>query len=179
MILVAAFAGWLSIGPGYLANLLRGCREIYDLTLQLAGLVPWATSNPRWMAWRYLHAAIHNVLSPWPFLFGYLVLAVLILGFRRPRPSWRQLARRSGFGGCLLLFIYAFVRLDLWWLGGENLPFVADAVFAGILLWGVLGRRPWHAEPTWLDRLGRGVVIFWILFLSIRAADHTLFGCEV
>src|SRR5690349_17630127 len=88
IILVAALALWLSVVPGNLHGVPRALREVCELGFQLAGLTPWTTPNPRWIVWIYLHAAIHNVIAPLPFLFGHLVPAVLILGLRRPRPSW-------------------------------------------------------------------------------------------
>jgi hypothetical protein len=132
------------------------------------------------MVWIYLHAAIHNVIAPLPFLFGHLVPAVLILGLRQPRPSWGHFVRQSGVGGCFLLAVYVLVvRLETWWLAGDRLPFFTDLAFAVLLFWVVLGRPPWRAEPTWLDRLGRGVAGYWAFWLLIRAADHLWFGCEV
>jgi hypothetical protein len=179
MTLVAALGLWLSIMPGYFVSVPGAFREIWDQALQLAGLAPWTTPGPRWVAWQFLHVSVHNLLAPLPFLFGYLVPTVLIMGLRQPRPSWRALVREAGFGSCLLVFLYAFVRLELWWLGGEKLPFAADAVFAGALVWVVLGRRPWHVEPMWFDRLGRVVATYWIIAFSLRAADHILLGCGV
>jgi hypothetical protein len=131
------------------------------------------------VGWLFLHVEIHNLLAPLPFLFGYLVPTALILGLRQPRPCWGHFVLQSGVGGCLLVLLYALVRLEIWWIGGERVPFVADAIFSGLLLWVVLGRRPWRAEPTWLDRLGRGVAGYWMLALLARAADHILLGCTV
>ncbi len=179
MILVAALALWLSIMPGYFVTVPRALRDLCRVAYDLAGATTWTMPGPRWMGWMDLHVAIHNLLAPWPFLLGYLVPAVLILALRQPRPSWRHFVRQSGVGGCLLLATYAVVRLEIWWIGGERIPFAADAVFAGLLLWVVLGRRPWRAEPTWLDRLGRGVAGYWMLALMARAADHVLLGCTV
>jgi hypothetical protein len=179
MVLVATLAAWLSMMPGYFVSVPRAVREAYDLGLQLAGLAPWTTPGTRLVAWRFLHVAAHNVVRPGPFLLGYLVPAVLILGLRQPRSSWRRLIRQSGYGSCLLLGLYPLVRLEAWWLGGEHTAVAADAALAGALLWVVLGRRPWHAEPTWLDRLGRGVASCWIIVLLLWAADQVLFGCGV
>jgi hypothetical protein len=177
MILVAALAVWLSMMPGYFVTLPRAFRELCRLAFQLAGLSPWTVPGSRGVGWQFLHVEVHNLLAPLPFLFGYLVPAVLILGLRQPRPSWGHFVRQSGVGGCLLLFLYAIVRLEIRWIGGEKVPFIADAVFAGLFLWVVLGRRPWSAEPTWLDRLGRAVAGYWMLALLARGADHILLGC--
>src|SRR5947209_11493783 len=132
------------------------------------------------MMWQFLHTAIHNAVAPLPFLFGHLVPSILILGLRQPRPSWGHFVRQSGVGGCLLLALYVVVvRLEVWWLAGERLPYFTDVAFAGLLVWVVLGGRPWRAEAAWLDRLGRGVAGFWAVWLLIRAADHLGFGCNV
>jgi hypothetical protein len=179
MVLVAALAAWLSMMPGYFVSVPRAVREAYGMGLQLAGLAPWTTPGTRQVAWLYLHAAAHNVVAPGPFLLGYLVPAVLILGLRQPQSSWRGLIRQSGFGSCLLLGLYPLVRLEVWWLGGAGSAYAADAAMASVLLWAVLGWRPWQAEPTWLDRLGRGVASCWIIVLSLWAADHVLCGCGV
>jgi hypothetical protein len=162
--------------PGYFVSVPRAFREVCKLGAHLAGLTTHIVA-PRWMAWRYLHAEIHNVIAPLPFLFAYLVPAVLILGLRQPRPSWSAFVRQSGVGGCLLIVVSILFRLDLWWLDDQRLPFFADVVFAGLLCWAVLGRRPWRAKPTWLDRLGRGVAGYWAVAFLIRAADHLWFGC--
>src|SRR5262249_60507804 len=119
------------------------------LGLQLAGLTPWTTPGTRPVAWRFLHVAAHNVVSPGPFLLGHLAPAVLILGLRPPRSSWRRLIRQSGFGSCLLLGLYPLARLEVWWLGGADTAYAADVVVAGVLLWVVLGRPPWHAAHSW------------------------------
>lgn len=177
MILIAALAAWLSTMPGYFVSVPRGVREAYDVGLQLAGLAPWTTPYTRPVAWRMLHAAVHNIVAPCPFLLGFLVPAVLIVGIRPPRTRLRQLVRWPGFGSCLLLGLYPLVRLEAWWLGGEHAVAAADAAMAGVLLWAVLGRRPWHPEPAWLDRLGRGIAFGWIVILSMRVADHVLLGC--
>jgi hypothetical protein len=179
MILVAALAVWLSTMPGYFVTLPRAVRELCHLAFQLAGLSAWTVPGSRGVGWWFLHAEIHNLFAPLPFLFAYLVPTVLVLGLRQPRPTWGHFVRQAGIGGCLLVFLYAFVRLEIWWIGGEKIPFVIDAVFSGLLLWVVLGRHPWRAEPTWLDRLGRGVAGYWMLALLARAVDHIVFGCTV
>jgi hypothetical protein len=32
-----------------------------------------------------------------------------------------------------------------------------------LMIWPLLGLPPWHAEPNWIDRLGRGVGCGWII----------------
>jgi hypothetical protein len=177
MILVAALGLWLSVMPGYFVTLPWAFREMCALILQLSGIAEWSRPATPLGPWRELHIAVHNVLAPWPFLFGYVLPAVLVLGLRQPRPSWRALVLRSGFGSCLLVVLYALVRLEVWWLAGDRFPFYADAAFAIFLLWVVLGRPPWRADPTWLDRLGRGIGLYWVVFFAIRAADHFWLGC--
>jgi len=95
---------------------------------------------------------------------GILTLTFLVIRLRRPRPALRQLIWQPGMMACTiitLLFPTLFFATDrrsgpLVWL------FMSASVAAAWLAawWG--GRmRP---EPGWIDRLGRGLGVCWIVF---------------
>ena len=73
---------------------------------------------------------------------------------------------------CLAVIAGSLIFVDLSWLTsvGDSLILVQIAVV--LLLWPILGLPPWHADASWIDRLGRGVGWGWI----VAAASVTVLG---
>ena len=97
-----------------------------------------------------------------PIVWG-LTLAQPLWRLRSPRPPLRHMARQAGFvASVAALFGYA-VTLDIQSIGNFILPPWSFLVLALLLLWPLLGIRPWRTEPSWIDRLGRAVGWGWIV----------------
>jgi amino acid transporter len=122
-------------------------------------------------------------------------LAVLAIRLRRPRPSWRRLARQPGLVAGLAL-VAAWVVAGLFTvvhLASDNNVFgtpvggvvtnnpgywlqvfasVGSALggFAVAIAWGTLALvRRWRPEAGWVDRLGRLVGVGWIVMAVLGA----------
>lgn len=92
-----------------------------------------------------------------------LTLAQPIMRLRTPRPQFREVVRQSGFVVCLAVIVGTLVFVDLgsFAIIGDSWVFVPAAVL--VLLWPIFGLPPWNAERSWIDRLGRGVGLGWIV----------------
>lgn len=114
-----------------------------------------------------------------------LTYATVVLGLRRPRPSFHRIFRRSGMIACaaatvgsLYVFLtWAPTLLQTW--GGGN--------FAGMLynVWSMTSRQcgdtvigawvalalggRWRSERTWIDRMGRTIGAIWIGVVVLEA----------
>ncbi len=99
-----------------------------------------------------------------------LTLAQLLLRLGSPRPPRGQLVRQAGFVSCLAATIGYILIFNLEWLGEFELPpwLIQDLTL--LLLWPVLGLRPWRTEPCGIDRLGRAVGWGWIVASATRTA---------
>ncbi|HEX8201705.1 MAG TPA: hypothetical protein VF590_14580 [Isosphaeraceae bacterium] len=115
-------------------------------------------------------------------------VALLALRLRRPRPPLRRLARQPGMVAgaavSLVLAVFAAAGALRVALGSSSSSawadfvsdfalwveaFVPGSAVAGAWLTLGLGRR-WRPEPSWIDRAGRIVGLFWlaqILLLSV------------
>ncbi len=101
-------------------------------------------------------------------------LAIIPIRFAGPRPRFRRLVRQPGINAALaavLALILAGVLLGLViWLGASVYAIFAllavptYPALAVVVAWVTLlvGRR-WRAEPSWVDRLGRALGVFWIV----------------
>jgi hypothetical protein len=105
------------------------------------------------------------------------MVAAIPLRLRRPSPGRRGLSRQPGFVACAaaagslaagLLWVWSmrhrpgFQRPDSFeqaWLSTTH--WTASAV-AGAWLTLLLNRR-WRAEPSWIDRFGRLLGLYWIV----------------
>ena len=65
---------------------------------------------------------------------------------------------------CLLLPI-----VGDWWFTGFALSLGMTRAVILLTIWPLLGLRPWHAERSWIDRLGRGVGWGWIAAIASAA----------
>jgi hypothetical protein len=92
-----------------------------------------------------------------------LTLVQPLMRLRSPRPRIRELVRQSGFVVCLAVIAGTLIFVDLgsFAIIGDSLAFVPAAEL--LLLWPILGLPPWHAERSWIDRLGRAVGCGWIV----------------
>ena len=109
-----------------------------------------------------------------------LTLAQVSLRLLRPRPPLGHLVRQAGFVACLAAIAG---YLWLWDLSCTKEVYRVcgrcPGPFAGppwslqesaiLVIWPLVGLRPWRKDPGWLDRLGRAVGWGWVL-----AA-----GCEI
>jgi hypothetical protein len=86
-----------------------------------------------------------------------------LMRLRSPRPLFRELVRQSGFVVCLAVIVGTLIFVDVgrFTTSGDSLVLVQAAVL--LLLWPLLGLPPWHAERSWIDRLGRAVGWGWIV----------------
>lgn len=123
-----------------------------------------------------------------------VTMALLFLRLLRPRPPAIRLARQPGFIACLAASLGLFVGGSMTfstvsrnstapWRGlfvSDYFPYLlqpfdrAEAGFAVAATWLVLivGRR-WRPEPSWIDRLGRAVGVYWIMMIPVlRIGEH-------
>lgn len=103
-------------------------------------------------------------------------LATIPLRLRPPRPAWRRLRAQPGFvaavataAGLLVAVVHEWfvLRLRPWSLAMRiYLPAVSSPSRFGPMVavaWLTLAlARGWRPEAGWIDRLGRGLGVFWI-----------------
>ncbi len=101
-----------------------------------------------------------------------LTLVQPMMRLRSPRPRLRVLVRQSGFVACLAVIVGTLILVDLSWTSVVEHSLVFAPAAALLLLWPLMGLPPWHAEPSWIDRLGRAVGWGWI----VATASVTVLG---
>ena len=121
-----------------------------------------------------------------------ILLALIPIRLRRPRPGLRRLARQPGFvascavaaalaagvaqGLILISFrTWGYKRgpwpfQQLWAIGAEKCFF---AIAGAWLLLALSGR--WRAEPGWIDRLGRLMGAVWIFGILVMFLETWIF----
>ena len=104
-----------------------------------------------------------------PIVWG-LTMAQPLFRLRSPRPPSRHVVREAGFVTCVAALIGYLVTLDVQLVGDIVLTPGAFVGLALLLMWPALGLPPWHAEPSWIDRLGRAVGLGWIVVEAGGAA---------
>jgi hypothetical protein len=142
---------------------------------QLVGRSPWthfAGHTRLALATVLPLLVIEDLLLPTlcPVLLG-LMIAQPLLRLRRPRPPMSEVFRQSGFVismigialMCLLLF------MGDWWFSGVALTLGMTRFMILLMIWPILGLRPWHTERSCIDRLGRGVGLGWIIAIAVMA----------
>jgi hypothetical protein len=180
MILIAATA----IG---LAGLRASVGDFAELSQQLHESLS-AFSNPPngWSSWSWGICSFYGLAATVlvPFCWSW-TLALLAIHLRRPRPRRRRLASRPGAMACfaagltlvpaligplcLCLVSGSFSWADFQsteWQKGLGvfyifLPAMTGFTVAGAWTCLILGRR-WRAEPSWIDRAGRVLGVYWI-----------------
>ena len=123
----------------------------------------------------------------------FLTIAVAILRVRRPRPSWRRIARQPGMTALMAALLFLPVALPpivlfadfsyqmrnpgkSFWVEDETWADLPIALFvflmfaipapgiAVIVAWTMLAvQGRWRNEPSWIDRAGRVLGVTWIL----------------
>jgi hypothetical protein len=127
-----------------------------------------------WLAWSSV------VLAHWAFYVSPLpaawTLAALVLGLRSPRPPLHRLMRQPGAvagSAATMLILIGVVHylLDLHNPSWHEIPFeyTSFSVGSGVgAAWLTLAlSRRWSPEPSWVDRLGRGLGVYWIAMVPI------------
>jgi len=129
---------------------------------------------------RYLLYSIAYFSASW-------TLACLVVRLRKPRPTVRLLTRQPGMVACSTAAIILSLRLvnlvitlivhvlcvpadpvrgwlSWWFEDAGELPLIPSEMGCGVaaawIIQAVGGR--WRAEPSWIDRMGRILGMFWI-----------------
>ncbi len=109
-------------------------------------------------------------------------VALIALRWMGPRPRWRRLAREPGLMACCAStpsLIVLGVHGIIYAMGHRYqllIDYMVDPIGMGLIIWPMiigisvlaawmtllLGGR-WRAEPTWIDRLGRAIGVFWVV----------------
>ncbi len=152
-----------------------GWRMFQSLTHQR----PW--DFPGWTRSQVISQLAIDLLST--FLIALLSSVLLgltliqpLVRLRKPRPTLRAVVRQSGTAVCLGVILASLILTDLEWLAGIYLTFrpAFPVVSIGLLLWPLLGIRPWRLEASWVDRLGRAVGWGWIVVMAAASAETWL-----
>ena len=129
--------------------------------------------------------AIPNPVARWPFRYTLnylspscecLTLACLAVRLRRPRPDRRRLWRQPGAIACVsaavavaIFYLAAAVsalidrRVGILDYSESSSALAGSAIIGSWLTLGLSGT--WRAEPGWIDRLGRGLGIVWVVLM--------------
>jgi len=185
MILVAGFAA----GIAWTQASLDDPNATLGEDLETATAIPWRLLLEPWIE------------APTPIMAS-IGAALLVCRLRPPRPSLRRLARQPGAvalacmglmlttEGVLLLLGWALQTLLDWasprrflpnffpvfppksWTLAHQYHEVGMAIASCWLALYLSGR--WKPEPTWLDRLGRFLGIYWIVLHLLRSLATAL-----
>ena len=121
---------------------------------------------------------INCVVGSLPIVMAW-TFALVAMRMMRPRPMARRVARQpglvAGVTACALISVNCLslmflIKNPMFALYLHNMhytaPFQIGAAVAGawaLLKWG----GGWHPEPHWIDRAGRVVGIFWVVWGAI------------
>jgi len=173
--------------------------DVMILLAATAAAMGWVRANYDWyffsLAWRsyynlgdYIMAAIYFVRVLWPFLLT-LTLTTLALRMRRPRPQREALARQPGVVACcaatvataaifwptligIIAGVPGITGSRRFWddlvTGVKASEAVGVAVAAAWMTLALVSS--WRPEPSWIDRLGRGLGTAWIVLLVASGA---------
>jgi hypothetical protein len=139
--------------------------------LQLA-YIPTIAPDPYglWRAHYWLHGPGSCLVVPW-------MAATIAIRLRRPRP--RLIRYQPGFVACVAVMVSLLPGLA-WILTirhrpGFQKPGSFEQVWAITTHWtetavvgawiALLLSRKWRPEPSWIDRMGRGLGFYWIIQL--------------
>jgi hypothetical protein len=143
-------------------------------TIPIGGPAGWAG------VWTYLRTRTDVTVSIVMFTFSWLdslllcwTLAYVIMRLRKPRPPLRRLVRQPGMVACEVWLLGMFLGICL---QVEAYPLLAPIAvvstgFAIPTTWAILALRGrWDTEPSWIDRLGRGLGVCWSAIILLQAA---------
>jgi hypothetical protein len=123
-------------------------------------------------------------------IFAAWTVALLALWMRRPRPPLHRLVMQPGLAACtaatLALGISALSRfaevVAFAVAQGQPVSFGDEGIWASLCMdwiakpsgvgiavaavwsWQILGKR-WRPQPTWIDRLGRVLGVYWLVMI--------------
>jgi hypothetical protein len=147
----------------------------WHMFAQLMGWSPWTRflAHTRQALMTELFALVIDSLllrTLCPVLLG-LMIAQPLLRLRRPRPPLSQVVRQSGFAICMIGIALVCLLLPMGdlWFSEVALTLGMTRVIVLLMIWPLLGLRPWHTEGSWIDRLGRGVGLGWIMAIAVVA----------
>ena len=149
--------------------------DCWHMFTQIVGWSPWTRflGYTRTLLTKELSLDVmSDLLLPTlcPVLLG-LMFAQPLLRFRRPRPPMSQVFRQSGFVLCMIGIVLVCLLLSMgdWWFSGVALTLGMTRVIILSMIWPLLGLRPWNTERSWIDRIGRGVGLGWIMAIAVMA----------
>jgi hypothetical protein len=160
----------------FFQSLPRTISWCWHVILQLAGLAPWAgfgtVSKTRAEVWLDLFANLDELIlrTMCPVLVG-LMVAQPMLRLRHPRPPMSAVARQSGFVICMMGIALVCLLLPIgdMWFSGFALNLGLTRAFILLMIWPLLGLRPWCTERSWIDRLGRSIGLGWVVAIALGA----------
>jgi hypothetical protein len=134
-----------------------------------------------WILWSWLHGPGSCLVVP-------LMAALILMRLRQPRPRWSRLISQPGFVACLA--VMASILPGIAWIAtihhrpGFQRPGGFEQVWSIATHWAdttVLGSwmalalsRRWRPEPSWIDRSGRVLGLYWVLLLFLVYAIQWL-----
>jgi hypothetical protein len=149
---------------------------IPGLSSQLAA-IPTLSPDPfgLWRALFCLHGPGSCLVVPW-------MAALIVVRLRRPRPE--VIRFQPGFVACLAVMVSLLPGLA--WIAaihhrpGFQRPQGFEQAWGCVIMWtdtAVVGAwlalilsRKWRAEPSWIDRMGRALGLYWIVLLFAMLA---------
>ncbi len=161
MILIVALALGLAVARPAIGLIVGAIRQTpRNVIGSLAGTVALA---------RFLNIVLLNFL-------GFLLPAFLIMRLRRPRPPMRSILVEPGFAGCAapIALVLVFTPLPVLAPAAMEQHIVMITALGLIvaavpLAWvALLATRRWAPEPSWIDRLGRGLGAVWTIALPLH-----------
>lgn len=172
MILILAAGLWLAIARDGLGILADAVRKIPYGSLVTRG--DWQRYLFRKSGFGQAFLTYGNLLILGGFTF--FLPAFLMVRLRRPRPGLRQLIRQPGFVGCAAPAAACILMLPispiLGWVEGQATWVMFLAAPAA---WAVLAcSRTWEREPGWIDRLGVGFSVLWVISMAIHLFVSTI-----
>ena len=147
--------------------------ECWQMFSQLVGWSPWTgfLAYTRQALMTELFALVIDELllrTLCPVLLGVMI-AQPLLRVRRPRPPLSQVVRQSGFAICMfgIALVCLLLSMGDWWFSGLALTLGMTRLIILFMIWPLLGLRPWLKEQSWIDRIGRGVGLGWIIAIAV------------
>jgi hypothetical protein len=131
--------------------------------------------------WSYLRTrtdvtysiVMFSFTSLYCFLFAW-TLAFLVMRLRKPRPSFNCLVKQPGMVACEVLLLGMVLTICL--AQHEDYQLLASVAVVSTAVaipvaWAILALRGrWAAEPSWVDRLGRGLGVCWSVSIPLQIA---------